>query len=234
MGTIERKKRERARREEEIVQKAKELFLSKGYEATTVDEIADALELSKGVIYKHFSSKEELYARVLLDGVEVMYDYFRDAADQETLGLDKFGAIGFAYARFWREHPDFQVLLNQPVLRTKNEDPGPQRRKTLEVFDRIFQLNVTALKQGIEDGSVRKEIDPALAAFIIANSTRGVLEAAEMSEPSLRKMGIEPKDLFVETIRLFGAALQGVQEETRAEPSNKEESKKAKIRKVRK
>src|SRR5690242_4269267 len=120
MGTSERKKRERERREEEIAAKAEELFLDKGYEATTIDEIADSLEISKGAIYLHFGSKEELFFRVLREGVETMYDMFKEAADGEKEGLSKFGAIGIAYGRFWNEHPEYTRLFNMPIVRSVN------------------------------------------------------------------------------------------------------------------
>lgn len=53
---------------EETVQKilevAQQLFLSKGYEATTIQDIVDALGMSKGAIYHHFKSKEDIYDHI--------------------------------------------------------------------------------------------------------------------------------------------------------------------------
>ena len=76
MGTKERKLREKVVREQEIVAKAKELFLAKSYEAATVDDIVSALELSKGVFYLHFASKEELFFRIQREGLEMLEKLF--------------------------------------------------------------------------------------------------------------------------------------------------------------
>jgi AcrR family transcriptional regulator len=65
-----------ADRREQLITVARGLFAQKGYEATSVEEIANRAEVSKPVVYEHFGGKEGLYAvvvdrevRALLDGV---------------------------------------------------------------------------------------------------------------------------------------------------------------------
>jgi AcrR family transcriptional regulator len=65
-----------AERREQLITIARGLFAQKGYEATSVEEIAAHAEVSKPVVYEHFGGKEGLYAvvvdrevRALLDGV---------------------------------------------------------------------------------------------------------------------------------------------------------------------
>lgn len=65
-----------AERREQLITIARGLFAQKGYEATSVEEIAHRAEVSKPVVYEHFGGKEGLYAvvvdrevRALLDGV---------------------------------------------------------------------------------------------------------------------------------------------------------------------
>ncbi|WP_410785328.1 TetR/AcrR family transcriptional regulator [Kribbella sp. C-35] len=65
-----------AERREQLITIARGLFAQKGFEATSVEEIAHRAEVSKPVVYEHFGGKEGLYAvvvdrevRALLDGV---------------------------------------------------------------------------------------------------------------------------------------------------------------------
>ncbi|MDL1893205.1 helix-turn-helix transcriptional regulator, partial [Sphingobacteriales bacterium CHB3] len=51
MGIIERKEREKEQRREEIVTAAEKIFFEKGLAIATMDEIAEAAELSKGTLY---------------------------------------------------------------------------------------------------------------------------------------------------------------------------------------
>jgi AcrR family transcriptional regulator len=67
MGVQERKAREFNRRESEILAAALNLFSRDDWEFVTVEEIAKAAEVGKGTIYKHFESKDEIYARLALD-----------------------------------------------------------------------------------------------------------------------------------------------------------------------
>ncbi|MEO5510328.1 MAG: helix-turn-helix domain-containing protein, partial [Longimicrobiales bacterium] len=67
MGVQERKEREFKRREEEILEAALALFKGDGWQSVTVEQIADRAEIGKGTIYKHFESKDEIYARLVLD-----------------------------------------------------------------------------------------------------------------------------------------------------------------------
>lgn len=67
MGIADRKAREFQRREKEIIEAAFDLFLKKGLDAVTIEMIADTAEVGKGTVYKHFKSKHEIFAHILLD-----------------------------------------------------------------------------------------------------------------------------------------------------------------------
>ena len=57
-----RKERERAVREELILTHARRLLLSNGFQGLSLDELARSIEYSKGTIYLHFESKEDIAA----------------------------------------------------------------------------------------------------------------------------------------------------------------------------
>ena len=61
MGIAERKQREKEQRRQHILQVAETIFLEKGINSSTMDEIAAVCELSKGTLYLYFKSKEELF-----------------------------------------------------------------------------------------------------------------------------------------------------------------------------
>lgn len=66
MSVQERRAREFSRRESEILDAALGLFTRDDWELVTVEEIANKAEVGKGTIYKHFESKDEIYARLAL------------------------------------------------------------------------------------------------------------------------------------------------------------------------
>ena len=66
MGIKERKAREREMRRQQIMVAAKRVFTQRGYEKSTMEDIAREAELSPGTIYLYFKSKDELYASLCL------------------------------------------------------------------------------------------------------------------------------------------------------------------------
>jgi AcrR family transcriptional regulator len=67
MITSNRKTRALERRETDILAAALELFSGDEWESVTVAHIAERAEIGKGTVYKHFASKDEIYARLALD-----------------------------------------------------------------------------------------------------------------------------------------------------------------------
>jgi AcrR family transcriptional regulator len=66
MGIQERKEREKDRRRQQIIVAAKRVFSEKGFNKSTMEDIASEAELSPGTLYLYFKNKEELYASLSL------------------------------------------------------------------------------------------------------------------------------------------------------------------------
>lgn len=66
MGISERKQRQFDHREAEIIETAMSLFRQQDIDRVTIEQIAEAAEIGKGTVYKHFKSKDELYARIII------------------------------------------------------------------------------------------------------------------------------------------------------------------------
>ena len=63
---MNRKERERLFKKQEILDAAIKIFATKGFKATTLDEIAEKSEFGKGTIYNYFSNKEEIYKEIII------------------------------------------------------------------------------------------------------------------------------------------------------------------------
>jgi AcrR family transcriptional regulator len=66
MTKSDRKQREFQRREQEIVDTALRLFKQGDLHAVTIEQIAEATDIGKGTVYKHFKSKDEIFARIII------------------------------------------------------------------------------------------------------------------------------------------------------------------------
>jgi AcrR family transcriptional regulator len=72
MSKIPYKEREKGRREHEILLNARRLIRESGYSALNMDDLADAVGISKPTLYQHFKSKEDLITHVLISAMQEM------------------------------------------------------------------------------------------------------------------------------------------------------------------
>src|SRR5437868_9727407 len=79
------KERERERREHEILLAASRLILEGGYAQLTMDDLAEAVGISKPTLYQHFKSKEELIARVIQESMMVMIGCMQEPSDRRAV-----------------------------------------------------------------------------------------------------------------------------------------------------
>jgi AcrR family transcriptional regulator len=110
LGTKERREREKAEVRGKILEAARELFVSEGYEAVTMRKIAERIEYSATAIYFHFKDKEA----VMRELCET--DFLALAQQFTTIGMlpdpvERLRAIGLAYADFAFEHPNHYRLM---------------------------------------------------------------------------------------------------------------------------
>ncbi|MFI1465057.1 TetR/AcrR family transcriptional regulator [Nocardia carnea] len=105
MGIQNRRERERADRHRLIVDTARELAETEGWDAVTVRKLADRIEYSQPVLYSHFAGKRAIVTAVALDGITEAAAALRHA---RTTAPDKsaaLAAVARAYTDFAAENP---------------------------------------------------------------------------------------------------------------------------------
>jgi AcrR family transcriptional regulator len=170
MGIKERKKREREMRRQQIMVAAKRVFTQKGYEKSTVEDIAREAELSPGTLYLYFKSKDELYASLCLRvlrfiNVKVDHVISEKTTDYEEKQLGLLNAMKDVYAfdplilnnMFHLQSSDTLKTLSPDLLEEINE----LSRKALQSMAGMF-------KQGVKAGRIIDRNPLALADILWA------------------------------------------------------------------
>ncbi len=88
--TPPRRKQQKARRQEEILKAAFDVFAARGYEATRIDDVARRAGIAKGTIYLYFRDKERLFQAVVRNLIPKRFDVLVDSLPgppEELLGL---------------------------------------------------------------------------------------------------------------------------------------------------
>ena len=156
MSTVERKKREFAYREDLIKETARRLLLKVGYLGLNMDLIAKEIEYSKGTVYQHFSSKEEILLALTLQWTRKEGEFFRRAAMFSGKSREKAVALAEAYELFVRLYPHHlktKLLILNESIRGKG---SIEFRKQLEVCE---QENMGIVSGVVRDGLAAGDLE---------------------------------------------------------------------------
>ena len=82
-----------AARQEQILDAARRLFLTKGYEATTIEDVLTAVGIAKGTLYHHFPGKEAILDAIVLRTVDAIVQRAQAAADGPQPATTRFLAV---------------------------------------------------------------------------------------------------------------------------------------------
>jgi AcrR family transcriptional regulator len=183
MGVKERKLRELKSRKNLILDTAKELFAEKGFSSVTLDDIATAIEFSKGTIYTHFKSKEEIYALILLNHLNVLLTRLKEAAKACKDTASCIRSCLDTYIEFYRKHREyFKLLFFIDLMSNQYKIPSDllkeiQRQKIaclIELQD--------VIKKGMASKEIHKDYPFTRIALVLWGMTNGVIHLAESKQ----------------------------------------------------
>ncbi len=165
--------RQEAFNREEVIGKAKEVFWSKGYNGTSMQDLVDAMDLNRSSIYNSFGSKMDLYRLALDQYRSESGQLFDEIEEKPKNGLEKIGLI-FLYS-LESIHKDSEdkgcMLINcsTEMGNQCNDLNGFLESNYQNVVKRFEELVV----KGQQDGSIRSDEDPGSLANYITSTFHG-------------------------------------------------------------
>lgn len=164
------RKEQKEMRQKQILFKALELFVKKGYSETKISDIAEALDISVGLLFHYYESKEALYKALVEMGVNSTKNpekiEFSEPMDYFTKTLE--GLLRTAEEQPWVTQ--MFVLMSQA---RRYGIPEEIRQTALSVDQIRFSAEI--IKKGQENGTI-KDGDPAALSFAFWGSIHGIME----------------------------------------------------------
>ena len=169
---LSRREREKLAHEAEIMAAAERVFVSKGFDHATIEEIAKEAEFSVGAIYNFFNGKDDLREKVITKIIEELLAVFQDNILSEQNPMAAIDALIDLRVSHVEDHGAFfrLVLESQPGANIRLDDALPHRCR--EMYDNYIQDVASIFKKAISTGLVKK-MDPIYAAL----SLEGVINA---------------------------------------------------------
>lgn len=188
--------KQKEQRRQLIISKALELFAKKGYSDTKIGDIAKAADMSVGLMFHYFASKEQLYEELIKIGAEGTNTPqkmdFKDPLDFFRTFLNTL----FSYIKEQQWVLYMFVLMAQA---RRSEDIPPHIR---EIAMSVNQMEQSAeiIKTGQQYGYFR-EGDPYILSFTFWSSVQGIMEQLAASPEMLEDGQLPETDWIIDIIR---------------------------------
>jgi AcrR family transcriptional regulator len=154
---------------ERILHGATELFAEKDFDLVLIDEIAARAGVGKGSVYRHFGSKEMLYAEVVIGGFMQLHLELRAALPATADWRERVESIVHHTTRFfWERRGSFGMLRESQAL-----PPLTRRRFSVE-RKRLSRLICSVLTAGVRERGLRADLEPRLAAEALLGMMRSI------------------------------------------------------------
>jgi TetR/AcrR family transcriptional regulator, transcriptional repressor for nem operon len=165
---------------EKILKKSGLLFNTQGYKSTSISDITTATGFTKGAIYRHFKSKEELEKETLFHLSSVMFEKLRDRIKTATTASEKLTAI-FDYFESYVTNPPVKggcPLMNVAI---EADDAHPILRKgAVKILDILRDSLITVLDNGIRHKQIKPDIDTEYYATIVIACLEGAIMMSKL------------------------------------------------------
>jgi AcrR family transcriptional regulator len=173
MGSTERRARERAEMRERILDAARNLFASEGYEAVTLRKVADCIEYCPATIYKYFEDKDEMVRALVEDDIAMVMATIQPSMAEQT-PLERLRSFGCAYIDMGLERPNhYRLMFMTPLLPV--DDPLFRKKRADPQTD-SYGLFLSVVQECIDAGLFRADItDASLVAQTIWAGLHGVI-----------------------------------------------------------
>jgi AcrR family transcriptional regulator len=212
----------RRTRERELVLATRALFDERGMQDAPVEEIARAAGIARGLIYRHFSSKEELYVLTVTDYLDELHAAQVAAIDPDADAVTQLRDATVAYASFCRRYPAFLdcalALMHRPAVELHDMVSESVWLRLGQGMAKCLDRLIGVLTLGHESG-VMHVPDPAYTANVQWTQTLGIMHLARIgvgvhqlapSVPGLFSVGAERVIATCVELALAGAGATAV------------------------
>jgi AcrR family transcriptional regulator len=156
-----------------IIDTAAKLFASRGYNGTSMADLAAAAGLTKGAFYHHFASKEALFFAVIQSVREKWQNAVGVEVVQSQNPLEQILILLTQHARLLRREPTLCLVMHGLTAEMEESNPG-----FLDALQSVYRDMIgfieEVIRSGQAQGQIRADVDARLMALNIVGLLRGI------------------------------------------------------------
>ena len=159
-------------RQSEIIRVAVELAADKGVDSVTTQDMADAMQLTQGAIFRHFATKDDIWVAVMQWIRDRLMKVLDKAAADATDPLNAIERMFFAHITFISKHPAIPRLMFSELLHKKNS----KLRQLIQGIISGYETKIAGLLESAKSQSlVSDDLDSQSAAVLYIGMIQGLV-----------------------------------------------------------
>lgn len=196
------KKVDREQRQSQLLESAIEVFAERGYQATTMDEIAERAGVSKGMLYIYFKNKEALFGAVFRWFGKLTGMMMQEAVDGIDDEIEQIRRIAASWAEVAIRHRDYVPLFLDfwaaASIRGMRNDYAED---LATMYDEYRNMIAGIIEQGKAKGRFRADTDAWAIAYLLVGGMDGIFIQSWLSRPrGLDKLATHAVDYLLDGI----------------------------------
>jgi TetR/AcrR family transcriptional regulator, repressor of fatR-cypB operon len=169
--SLSRKEREKLARQQDILRAARELFATKGFRDTTLDEIAHHAEFGKGTLYNYFANKEEIFHAIIDQSIEDSLSIARQSVEAEGGLREKLSLLARKTIRYIWENGELLHAIYHELHRAGRAE-ATRFRDIIKRASGMWGSLAELLQKEMDEGRIRA-CDPAQYVILFDGMVRG-------------------------------------------------------------
>ena len=156
-----------------ILTKSANLFNTQGYKATSISDITKATGLTKGAIYRHFESKQDLEQQALRQLSKLLFSHLSEDIKKAKTFQTKFDAI-FKFFENYMDSPYYEggcPLMNVAI--EVDDSNSVLRQQAYNMLAQLKSAVVVIFKNGLQNNQIKDDIDVEYYATIFISALEG-------------------------------------------------------------
>jgi len=152
------KKTTMEKRRKEIFEAALKVFSDKGFDKTTLEDVADKVGLSKPAIYLYFKNKEDLFFSMIYDRIKDIEDKLKEIVKMQTQAIKKIESLIVFKTKFFKENLNFFKILHEMEFEIINLKSAPKfKKKFSNKYKKYINKISNIMQQCIDEGYLKND-----------------------------------------------------------------------------
>ena len=173
-----------------LLKTALTLFSTKGYAATSIDDITKAAKVTRGALYHHFKNKADLYNTLVEEVSASGANIVQSAVAEGGTFLEILKRVFVRQLTYIEENPQARAVMELALFKTgSHPELRSGREKQIQAGQAMIEGIAQAMQIGVGSGELRNDISPLEMARSFIGFQNGIIQMWLLSPKSFSLKG---------------------------------------------